>query len=161
MMAEEYMDLHFIGLDVLPHLTKGWFRKEGTTDAYMIIEGNIVHWDMLNKEQKHDNSLPFAVLSQGTFVYQYPSETGNFKEFIGHSNTWIMEETDIKGLMTAGKKMVTLEHDLTGLLDVVLLKGNEGKVRPMPIDDFLYAMHELDLEDIQKIMDEATFWKEI
>ncbi|ULF49064.1 hypothetical protein [Bacillus phage Darren] len=160
-MAEEYMELHFIGLDVLPHLTKGWFRKEGTTDAYRIIEGNIIHWDMLNKEQKHDNSLPFAVLAQGTFVYQDYSESKNFKEIIGSNNTWLMEETDIKGLMTAGKKFITLEHEFTRLLDVIVLNVNEGHVRPMPLDDFLYAMHELDLEEIQQIMDEATFWKEI
>ncbi|AMW63076.1 hypothetical protein PHIREBALL_156 [Bacillus phage Phireball] len=160
-MAEEYMDLHFIGLDVLPHLTKGWFRKEGTTDAYRIIEGNIIHWDMLNKEQKHDNSLPFAVLAQGTFVYQDYSESKNFKEIIGSNNTWLMEETDIKGLMTAGKKFITLEHEFTRLLDVIVLNVNEGQVRPMLLDDFLYAMHELDLEEIQQIMDEATFWKEI
>ncbi|ANI24770.1 hypothetical protein SMUDGE_151 [Bacillus phage Smudge] len=155
-MADKREGEFFVGLDVLPHLTKGWYRKEGTTDAYMIIEGSIIHWDMLNKEQKHDNSLPFAVLAQGTFVYQYYSEAKEYKHVKAKYCDWIMEQTDLSGVMTAGKKLVIVEHEETRMMDIPML--DDGNYKPVSVDDLLYELHQLDLEDIQRILKEATFW---
>lgn len=155
-MAEEYIDTFFTGLEVLPHLTKGWYRKEGTTDAYMIIEGNIVHWDMLKKEQRIDNSLPFAVLAQGTFVYQDYAETKDYKHVKAKYYDWIMEKTDLVGVMTAGKKLVIVEHEETRMMDIPML--DDGNYKPVSVDDLLYELHQLDLVDIQNILKNATFW---
>ncbi|AGI12192.1 hypothetical protein BPS10C_195 [Bacillus phage BPS10C] len=158
-MAEEYIDTWFRGLDVLPFLTKGWFRKDGTQFAYTINGGALVQWDMLEKEQKVDNSLPIAVLAQGNFIYQDYRESVNFKLFEGLRDKWLMEETDIKGFMTAGRSLVTIEHSIQDQLDLTILDG--GAIKPVPLDDMFYALHELDLEDIEQIMDEAKFYKEV
>ncbi|AOZ62404.1 hypothetical protein SBP8a_154 [Bacillus phage SBP8a] len=152
-------DEFYVGLNVLPHLTEGWWRKEGTTDAYSVIEGNIVHWDMLKKEQYIDNSLPFAVLAQGTFIYQYYNDAKDYKHVKGKHVDWIMEKTDLTGVMTAGRKQVIVEHKDTSMMDVIVLDDNNYK--PMTVDDMLYELHQLDLEDIQRILKEATFWVEM
>lgn len=158
-MAEEYMNKWFHGLDVLPYLTKGWFRKDRTEYAYMIHEGSLVTWNMLEKTQRVDNSTPIAVLAQGNFIYQDYKEGVNFKLYEGLNDKWVMEQTDIKGFMTAGKKRVSIEHPIQDQLDLTILVG--GLIKPAPLDDMLYALHELDLEDIEQIMEEATFWKEM
>ncbi len=158
-MAESYTNTWLRGLDVLPYLPKGWFRKDGTEYAYHISDGCLVTWNMLEKTQTADNSVTFAELAQGNFKYINYKEGINFKLYEGLKDKWIMEQTDIKGFMTAGKTLVTLEHPMQDQLDLTILVG--GLIKPVPLDDMLYALHELDLEDIEQLMEEATFWKEM
>jgi len=158
-MSEAYKDMILNGLNVLPVLTKGWFVKEGTTNAYSIIEGKLMVWDLLGNKQYHDTSMSMATFADGKFTYQDFREKGEYAILQGNNRDWVMEKTDLTGFMTAGRKLVSIEHADVGIIDLTELANY--RLRPASIDDVFYALHELDVDDIQTILKEATFWKEV
>ncbi|ADH03229.1 gp83 [Bacillus phage W.Ph.] len=157
-MTKEYMDTILTGFEVLEVLSRGWFRKEGTTLAYTIQDGKLLLWDMLSKKQYQANETTMEAFAKGTFVYQDYKESEEYRLIKSHSAERVMIKTDLQGALTAGQKLISIEHADVGLID--LYKVDDLTTRPATVDDVLYEMHELDLEDIQTIFTEATFWKE-